>query len=253
MSSRGRPLECPLSDAPSWWPLHVAAAPVAMLSSTRRVTVCLVAAACLLLTANLRMRSQHAATAAVLQEQRWSALSERLDRAALATPILTSPPPPAAAPSPTPSSPALSSAAPQSDRQPRKDPSEAARCVKGSLSLRACLGQRAAAAKRLAAARAAAAQRAAAEPAKRPAFAPGQAAATQGLALRSGTGQPAVVDTEGGVRQGSRCRDELDKRTLWRPRCINASDIMAELDAEAAREAEAGEAAGRGERAPVSP
>ena len=213
-----------------------------LLSSARRVTICLVAAACLLLTANLRMRSQHAATAAVLQEQRWSALSERLDRAALATPILTSPPPPAAAPSPTPSSPALSSAAPQSDGgQPRKDPSEAAR------------SERAAAAKRLAAARAAAAQRAAAEPAKRPAFAPGQAAATQGLALRSGTGQPAVVDTEGGVRQGSRCRDELDKRTLWRPRCINASDIMAELDAEAAREAEAGEAAGRGERAPVSP
>ena len=214
-----------------------------LLSSARRVTVCLVAAACLLLTANLRMRSQHAATAAVLQEQRWSALSERLDRAALATPILTSPPPPpppAAAPSPAPSNPALSSAAPQSG-QPRKDPSEAAR------------SERAAAAKRLAAARAAAAQRAAAEPAKRPAFAPGQAAATQGLALRSGTGQPAVVDTEGGVRQGSRCRDELDKRTLWRPRCINASDIMAELDAEAAREAEAGEAAGRGERAPVSP
>ena len=84
--------------------------PLAMvLSSARRVTVCLVAAACLLLTANLRMRSQHAATAAVLQEQRWRALSERLDRAALATPILTSPPPPAAAPSPTPSSPALSS------------------------------------------------------------------------------------------------------------------------------------------------
>ena len=221
-----------------------------LLSSARRVTVCLVAAACLLLTANLRLRSQHAATAAVLQEQRWSALSERLDRAALATPILTSPPPPpspAAAPSPAPSSPALSSAAPQSDGgQPRKDPSEAAR------------SERAAAAKRLAAARAAAvqkaaAQRAAAEPAKRPAFAPGQAAATQGLALRSGTGQPAVVDTEGGVRQGSRCRDELDKRTLWRPRCINASDIVAELDAEAAREAEAGEAAGRGERAPVSP
>ena len=214
-----------------------------LLSSARRVTVCLVAAACLLLTANLRMRSQHAATAAVLQEQRWSALSERLDRAALATPILTSPPPPpppAAAPSPAPSNPALSSAAPQSG-QPRKDPSEAAR------------SERAAAAKRLAAARAAAAQRAAAEPATRPAFVPGQAAATQGLALRSGTGQPAVVDTEGGVRQGSRCRDELDKRTLWRPRCINASDIMAELDAEAAREAEAGEAAGRGERAPVSP
>ena len=220
-----------------------------MLSSTRRVTVCLVAAACLLLTANLRMRSQHAATAAVLQEQRWSALSERLDRAALATPILTSPPPHAAAPSPTPSSPALSSAAPQSDRQPRKDPSEAARCVKGSLSLRACLGQRAAAAKRLAAARAAAAQRAAAEPAMRRASATASAAAGSG----GGTGQPAMVDTEGGVRQGSRCRDETDRRTRFKPRCINASDIVAELDAEAAREAEAGEAAGRGERAPVSP
>ena len=208
-----------------------------LLSSARRVTVCLVAAACLLLTANLRLRSQHAATAAVLQEQRWSALSERLDRAALATPILTSPPPPAAAPSPTPSSPALSSAAPQSDRQPRKDPSEAAR------------SERAAAAKRLAAARAAAAQRAAAEPAMRRASATASAAAGSG----GGTGQPAMVDTEGGVRQGSRCRDETDRRTRFKPRCINASDIVAELDAEAAREAETGEAAGRGERAPVSP
>ena len=209
-----------------------------VLSSARRVTVCLVAAACLLLTANLRLRSQHAATAAVLQEQRWSALSERLDRAALATPILTSPPPPAAAPFPTPSSPALSSAAPQSDGgQPRKDPSEAAR------------SERAAAAKRLAAARAAAAQRAAAEPAMRRASATASAAAGSG----GGTGQPAMVDTEGGVRQGSRCRDETDRRTRFKPRCINASDIVAELDAEAAREAEAGEAAGRGERAPVSP
>ena len=209
-----------------------------LLSSARRVTVCLVAAACLLLTANLRLRSQHAATAAVLQEQRWSALSERLDRAALATPILTSPPPPAAAPSPTPSSPALSSAAPQSDGgQPRKDPSEAAR------------SERAAAAKRLVAARAAAAQRAAAESAMRRASATASAAAGSG----GGTGQPAMVDTEGGVRQGSRCRDETDRRTRFKPRCINASDIMAELDAEAAREAEAGEAAGRGERAPVSP
>ena len=209
-----------------------------LLSSARRVTVCLVAAACLLLTANLRLRSQHAATAAVLQEQRWRALSERLDRAALATPILTSPPPPAAAPSPTPSSPALSSAAPQSDGgQPRKDPSEAAR------------SERAAAATRLAYARAAAAQRAAAEPAMRRASANASAAAGSG----GGTGQPAMVDTEGGVRQGSRCRDETDRRTRFKPRCINASDIVAELDAEAAREAEAGEAAGRGERAPVSP
>ena len=232
-----------------------------MLSSARRVTVCLVAAACLLLTANLRMRSQHAATAAVLQEQRWSALSERLDRAALATPILTSPPPPpspAAAPSPTPSSPALSSAAPQSGGgQPRKDPAEAARSERAAKRL---------AAARAAAAQRAAAQRAAAQPAKRSAFAPGQAAATQGLALRSsrgagatalgsggGTGLPAAVDTEDGVRHGSRCRDETDPRTRMRPRCLDASDIVAELDAEAAREAEAGEAAPRGERAPVSP
>ena len=237
-----------------------------MLSSARRVTVCLVAAACLLLTANLRMRSQHAATAAVLQEQRWSALSERLDRAALATPILTSPPPPpspAAAPSPTPSSPALSSAAPQSGGgQPRKDPAEAARSERAAKRLAAA---RAAAAQRAAAQRAAA-QRAAAQPAKRSAFAPGQAAATQGLALRSsrgagatalgsggGTGLPAAVDTEDGVRHGSRCRDETDPRTRMRPRCLDASDIVAELDAEAAREAEAGEAAPRGERAPVSP
>ena len=223
--------------------------------AARRLTVCMVATACLSLTANLWVRNQRATAAAVRQEQRWSALSERLDLAALSTPILASPPPPpspAAGPSPPASSPALSSAAPQSDGgQPRKDSAAAARLALAS--------ERAAAAKRAAAKRAAigraAAKRAAAEraAATRPAFAPGQAAATHDLALRSSRGANATlaeVDTEDGVRHGSRCRDESDKRTHMRPRCPDASDIVAELDAEAAGEAAAGQAAAR---APVSP
>ena len=226
--------------------------------AARRLTVCMVATACLSLTANLWMRNQRATADAVRQEQRWSALSERLDLAALSTPILTSPPPPpspAAAPSPPASSPALSSAAPQSDGgQPRKD-SAAAASLRARLAL---ASERAAAAKRAAAKRAAigraAAERAAA---KRPAFVPGQAAATHDLALRSSRGANATlaaVDTEDGVRHGTRCRDESDKRTLMRPRCPDASDIVAELDAEAAREAAAGEAAAgqAAARAPVS-
>ena len=228
--------------------------------AARRLTVCMVATACLSLTANLWVRNQRATAAAVRQEQRWSALSERLDLAALSTPILASPPPPpspAAGPSPPASSPALSSAAPQSDGgQPRKDSAAAARLALAS--------ERAAAAKRAAAKRAAigraAAKRAAAEraAATRPAFAPGQAAATHDRALRSSRGANATlaeVDTEDGVRHGSRCRDESDKRTHMRPRCPDASDIVAELDAEAAREAAAGEAAAgqAAARAPVSP
>ena len=232
--------------------------------AARRLTVCMVATACLSLTANLWVRNQRATAAAVRQEQRWSALSERLDLAALSTPILASPPPPpspAAAPSPPASSPALSSAAPQSDGgQHRKDSAAAARLALAS--------ERAAAAKRAAAKRAAigraatkraAAERAAVEraAAARPAFAPGQAAATHDLALRSSRGANATlaeVDTEDGVRHGTRCRDESDKRTLMRPRCPDASDIVAELDAEAAGEAAAGEAAAgqAAARAPVS-
>ena len=233
--------------------------------AARRLTVCMVATACLSLTANLWMRNQRATATAVQQEQRWSALSQQLDLAALATPILASPPP-AAAPSPPASSPALSSAT-------SKAAAAAARLAPGRLA-----AERAAAAKRAAAKRTAA-QRAAAKraAAKRPASAPGQAAATHDIALRSsrgasaaasaaarggggggdggggGAGQLAAVDTEDGVRQGSRCRDESDKRTLRRPRCPDASDIVAELDAEAAREAAAGEAAGEAAaaRAPV--
>ena len=236
--------------------------------AARRLTVCMVATACLSLTANLWVRNQRATAAAVRQEQRWSALSERLDLAALSTPILALPPPPpspAAAPSPPASSPALSSAAPQSDGgQPRKD-SAAAASLRARLAL---ASERAAAAKRAAAKRAAigraatkraAAERAAVEraAAARPAFAPGQAAATHDLALRSSRGANATlaeVDTEDGVRHGSRCRDESDKRTHMRPRCPDASDIVAELDAEAAREAAAGEAAAgqAAARAPVS-
>ena len=204
----------------------------------RRLTVCMVATSCLSLMANLWMRNQPAA-AAVQQEPRWSALSQQLELAALATPFLASPPPSpsaAAAPSPTPSSPALSSAAPQSDGgQPRKDPAAAARSA----------AAKRAAAKRVVAKRVVA-ERAAA---RRPAFAPG------GGGGGGGAGRLAAVDTEDGVRQGSRCRDESDKRTRFLPRCPDASDIVAELDAEAAREAAAGEAAGEAAaaRAPVSP
>ena len=203
----------------------------------RRLTVCMVATSCLSLMANLWMRNQPAA-AAVQQERRWSALSQQLELAALATPFLASPPPSpsaAAAPSPTPSSPALSSAAPQSDGgQPRKDPAAAARSA----------AAKRAAAKRVVAKRVVA-ERAAA---RRPAFAPGGGGG-------GGAGRLAAVDTEDGVRQGSRCRDESDKRTRFLPRCPDASDIVAELDAEAAREAAAGEAAGEAAaaRAPVSP
>ena len=214
----------------------------------RRLTVCMVATSCLSLMANLWMRNQPAA-AAVQQERRWSALSQQLELAALATPFLASPPPSpsaAAAPSPTPSSPALSSAAPQSDGgQPRKDPAAAAR----SAAAKRAAAKRVVA-KRVVAERAAA-ERAAAEraAARRPAFAPG------GGGGGGGAGRLAAVDTEDGVRQGSRCRDESDKRTRFLPRCPDASDIVAELDAEAAREAAAGEAAGEAAaaRAPVSP
>ena len=210
----------------------------------RRLTVCMVATSCLSLMANLWMRNQPAA-AAVQQEPRWSALSQQLELAALATPFLASPPPSpsaAAAPSPTPSSPALSSAAPQSDGgQPRKEPAAAARSA----------AAKRAAAKRVVAKRVVA-ERAAAEraAARRPAFAPG------GGGGGGGAGRLAAVDTEDGVRQGSRCRDESDKRTRFLPRCPDASDIVAELDAEAAREAAAGEAEGQAAaaaRAPVSP
>ena len=213
----------------------------------RRLTVCMVATSCLSLMANLWMRNQPAA-AAVQQEPRWSALSQQLELAALATPFLASPPPSpsaAAAPSPTPSSPALSSAAPQSDGgQPRKEPAAAAR----SAAAKRAAAKRVVA-KRVVAERAAA-ERAAAEraAARRPAFAPGGGGG-------GGAGRLAAVDTEDGVRQGSRCRDESDKRTRFLPRCPDASDIVAELDAEAAREAAAGEAAGEAAaaRAPVSP